>query len=84
MSESDLYRDDIVLWSEQQADVLRRRAANQLDWKNLAEEIEGVGWSELRTVESLLVPALRQMLKAEMWQRHSYVPSWLADAADFR
>jgi hypothetical protein len=38
MSESDLYSDDIVLGSEQQAEVLRRRVANQLDWVNLAEE----------------------------------------------
>ena len=57
---SDLYGDDIVLWCEQQADALRRRAADHLDWDNLAEEIEDLGRSELRTVESLLVQALRQ------------------------
>jgi hypothetical protein len=26
---SDLYEDDILLWSERQADALRRRAANE-------------------------------------------------------
>src|SRR5215470_15760572 len=45
---SDLYEDDILLWSEQQAELLRRRAANDLDWANLAEEIEDVGKSQLR------------------------------------
>jgi hypothetical protein len=81
---SDLYGDDIVLWCEQQADALRRRAADHLDWDNLAEEIEDLGRSELRTVESLLVQALRHMLKAEAWPLHRDAPSWRADAIDFR
>jgi hypothetical protein len=38
----DLYDTDIVLWSEQQAAALRRRAANEIDWENVAEEIEAV------------------------------------------
>ena len=32
-----------LLWSEEQAELLRRRAANALDWDNLVEEIEAVG-----------------------------------------
>src|SRR3954467_278017 len=32
------YDTDILLWSEQQAEALRRRSANSLDWENLAEE----------------------------------------------
>jgi hypothetical protein len=50
---SDLYDDDILLWSERQAALLRRRAANELDWENIAEEIEDVGCSELRSCRSL-------------------------------
>jgi hypothetical protein len=73
---SDLYGDDILLWCEQQADALRRRAADHLDWDNLAEEIEDVGRSELRTVETLLVQALRHMPKAKAWPLHRDAPSW--------
>jgi hypothetical protein len=46
---SDLYNRDIVTWSEQQAALLRRRAVGELvneaelDWDNIAEEIESVG-----------------------------------------
>ena len=46
---SGLYDEDIVLWSEQQADLLRRHAAGEransadLDWENIVEEIESVG-----------------------------------------
>ena len=37
---ADLYDADIMEWSEKQADALRRRAANEIDWDNMAEEIE--------------------------------------------
>jgi hypothetical protein len=81
---SDLYGDDILLWSEQQADALRRRAANEIDWDNVAEEIESLGRSEVRAVESLLVQALRHILKAEAWPLSRDAPGWRADAIDFR
>jgi hypothetical protein len=87
---SDLYDDDIVLWSEHQAELLRRRAAGQLvndtdlDWLNIAEEIEDVGANRSHAVESLLVQALRHIMKAEAWPLSPDAPSWRADAIDFR
>ncbi len=33
---SDHYEIDIALWSERQADALRRRASNEVDWENVA------------------------------------------------
>lgn len=45
----DLYERDILIWSEQQADLLRRVArgerVNGVDWAHVAEEIEDVGLS---------------------------------------
>ena len=85
-----LYDKDILLWSERQADLLRRTAAGErvnraeLDWPNIAEEIEDVGSSRLHTVESLLVKALRHTLKADAWPLSLDAPSWRADAIDFR
>ena len=64
-----LYERDILLWSEEQADALRRLKAgrrdlpNELDLDNIVEEIESVGRSELHAVESLLVQALSHLLK---------------------
>ena len=84
------YDADILVWSERQSELLRRRAAGELvneaelDWANIAEEIQDVGRSELRSVESLLVQALRHMLKAEAWPLSHDAPSWVADAIDFR
>jgi len=87
---SDLYEDDIVAWSERQAELLRRRADGALvndadiDWPNVAEEIEDVGRGEWYAVQSLLVQAMRHMLKAEAWPTSRDAPGWRADAIDFR
>ena len=77
---ADLYDDDILLWSEQQAELLRRRSANALDWDNLAEEIEAVGRNDLHAVESHLVMAMLLDLKAEAWPESRDVPHWRAEA----
>lgn len=80
------YDDDIVLWSEHQAGLLRRRAAGQvvndaeLDWPNIAEEIEDVGRSQRDSVESHIVLALLHDLKAEAWPLSLAVPGWRAEA----
>jgi len=87
---SDLYDDDILLWSEHQARLLRRRAAGELvndaelDWPNIAEEIESVGREQLHAVESFLVQALLHDLKAQAWPLSREVPHWRAEARRFR
>ena len=79
---TDLYDTDILAWSEHQAALLRRRAAGELvnegdlDWPNLAEEIESVGSEQLHAVESLLVQILLHRLKAEAWPDSSDVSHW--------
>jgi hypothetical protein len=85
----DLYDDDVLLWSERQGALLRRMAAGEPvnerpDWPNIIEEVESVGRSDLRAVESLLLRALVQMLKAEAWPASPAVPGWQAEARLFR
>ena len=87
---SDLYEEDIVLWSERQAELLRRRAAGELvneaelDWPNIAEEIESVGDEQRFAVESLLVQAIVHRLEAEAWPSCRDMETWLADSMRFR
>jgi hypothetical protein len=86
---SDLYEDDILIWSEQQADLLRRIAAGeqvneQVDWENVAEEIESVGRGELRACQSLLLQALLHQLKIKAWPNSRYVPGWEEEVIRFR
>jgi hypothetical protein len=84
------YDTDILLWSEHQADLLRRRAAGdlvndaELDWTNIAEEIADVGASQLAQVRSLLRQALLHMLKAEAWPLSRDATHWQAEARGFR
>ncbi|HSU05619.1 MAG TPA: DUF29 domain-containing protein [Acetobacteraceae bacterium] len=84
------YDTDILLWSEHQGALLRRIAAGErindadLDWPNIAEEIETVGRNELRACESYLVQALAHMLKAEAWPLSPAAPGWRAEIRHFR
>ena len=83
---SDLYDTDILEWSERQAELLRRHAAGELvndaelDWPNIAEEIESVGRSQLSAVRSHIVQAFLHDLKAEAWPLSTEVPHWRAEA----
>ena len=51
------YATDILTWSERQSALLRRVGAgekvnDQVDWDNVAEEIESVGSEQLHVVAS--------------------------------
>ena len=83
------YDTDILIWSEHQAELLRRVAAGEQvneapDWPNIIDEVESVGNEQLFAVESLLVQALRHMLKAEAWPLARDAAHWRAEAIVFR
>jgi hypothetical protein len=90
MTDADLYEADILLWSERQADLLRRTAAGHAgkqeapDWNNIIEEIESVGRSELNAVRSLPMQALLHDLKVAARPDARDVPHWQVEALGFR
>ncbi len=70
MAEIDtLYENDFLAWSKQQAEALRaaaRAGSNQLlDWGNLAEEIEDLGRSVRRELQSQIRRIVRHLLKLQ-------------------
>src|SRR5689334_21539814 len=83
------YDTDILTWSERQASLLRRLSteaagsSNELDWPHIIEEIEAVGRSELRTVESLLFQMFVHILKTEALPQSDAVPHWQGEARGF-
>jgi hypothetical protein len=83
----DLYTADILRWSGQQADLLRRLARGErvndaIDWENVAEEVESVGRSELTATDSLLTRAIEHLLKIHAWPSGP-VAHWRREATTF-
>jgi hypothetical protein len=64
------YDSDVYEWTKEQADALRRRAANELDWDNLAGEIESLGISNRQQIKSRLEILILHLLN---WK---YQPEW--------
>ena len=64
-SPSDLYERDYYAWVQDQVEALRERRIEDVDWKNVAEEIEDLGKSEKRALRSLLVRLVEHLLKIE-------------------
>lgn len=78
---SNLYDTDVLAWSRQQADLLRRMAAGErvndkVDWPNVIEEIDSVGRSELRAVTSALKNAMQHKLYLLGWPHAQAVRHW--------
>ena len=64
---NELYDQDFLLWTEEQATALRRAGGSNLplDWKNLAEEIESLGASQRTQLNSQVRRILRHLFKLE-------------------
>ena len=57
------YDADLYEWTREQADSLRRRAVNEIDWDNVAEEIETLGSSDRHEIRSRLENLILHLLK---------------------
>ena len=84
----DLYDRDILIWSEQQADLLRRAArgerVNDLDWAHVVEEIEDVGLSQLNSVKSYLRLMIVHLLKIQGWPNSTSRNHWRQEINSFQ
>ena len=84
----DLYDQDSLAWSLQQATLLRRHAAgervNGIDWDHVVEEIEDVGLSELRVVRSYLGLILLHLLKLHGWPEDTACRHWRDEIGNFQ
>ncbi|MDJ0534238.1 MAG: DUF29 domain-containing protein [Xenococcaceae cyanobacterium MO_207.B15] len=59
------YNFDFYKWTQQQANFLKNKQIENIDWDNLAEEIADMGRSEKRQLESRLEVLIMHLLK---WQ----------------
>jgi Domain of unknown function DUF29 len=77
------YESDFAAWADEQADALRRLQPSGLDWWNIAEELDDMGRSEQRALESHLQVLLVHLLK---WnhQPNMRAASWEASIDNAR
>lgn len=77
---TQLYEADFYQWTQRQASVLRRMAAeranSELDFENLAEEIESVGGNNKREVKRRLTTILSHMLKIAYSPAYEPLNGW--------
>src|SRR5271169_1457204 len=83
---NELYDQDFLLWTEEQATALRRaRGSNlPLDWENLAEEIDGLGASQRTQLNSQVRRILRHLFKLEASPAVDPRAGWRATVRDAR
>lgn len=69
------YDRDFHAWAFEQADAVRRRSAGDLDWENIAEELEGLGRSQRSELRSRYEVLIAHLLKW-IYQRERRSRSW--------
>ena len=83
-----LYDNDFLAWSKQQAEALRvamRDGSNQsLDFGNLAEEIEDLGKSVRRELQSQIRRVVRHLLKLDHSPAREPRRDWAESVVDAR
>ena len=57
------YKSDFYGWTQDQADALRRRSVNEIDWDNLLEEIGDLGGAKRRELRSRPSVVIAHLLK---------------------
>jgi len=85
---SDLYEQDFIGWTEQQARLLRDAATHglnlPLDWEHLAEEVEDLGIEQRNALASQFARLIEHLLKLEFSPSVPPRDGWLESVADAR
>lgn len=83
---STLYDADYNQWVMETVQQLRERKFNCVDWDNLIEEIEDMGKSQRRSLESRLTRLLEHLLKLSYWESEKALSGnhWASEIVNFR
>ena len=75
MHTAHLYDQDFEQWAQTQVDLLRQGNTQQLDVEHLIAELEDMGKSSLRTLESRFIILIAHLLKWH-YQRPTLAEQW--------
>jgi hypothetical protein len=82
-TQNNLYEQDFYLWTQITAKQLKENKFNEIDIKNLIEEIESIGRSEKRELKSRLIVLLMHLLKWH-YQPEKRSESWRSTITEQR
>ena len=80
------YERDYYQWTQEMVKALRERDYSNIDWDNLIEEVEDMGKSQKRAIESLLMRLTEHLLKLKYWEgeRERNGKHWRSEVVNFR
>jgi hypothetical protein len=80
------YEKDYYLWTQTMVEKLKNQDYLNVDWENLIEEIEDLGKSQKRAVESLLLRLTEHLLKLKYWEveKEKNQKYWQSEIVNFR
>lgn len=83
MSKATLYNQDFLVWTQQQAECLKKGRWAELDVEHLVEELETLGRSEQKELGSYLQVLLMHLLKCQ-YQPERKTKSWVNTISNCR
>ena len=76
---------DYYLWIQAMVKALKERDYSSIDWDTLIEELEDMGKSQQRAIESLLMRLTEHLLKLKYWEAEKINKRhWRAEVVNFR
>ena len=83
---SSLYHRDFNLWIQKTVSNLKNKDLAAIDWENLIDEIEGMGKSDRRALQSYLERLIEHLLKLKYWdaERDRCERGWKIEILEFR
>lgn len=86
MSIKELHDRDFNLWVEETKKAILTRDFENMDWDNLLDEIDDMGKSEKRSLESYLEQLIAHLLKLSYWEseKERNYRHWKAEVINFR
>ena len=81
-----LYEQDYYQWTQVMVKALKDKDLKNLDWENLIEEIEDMGKSQKRAIESLLMRLTEHIIKLKYWEEEKARNGrhWRSEIVNFR
>ena len=81
-----LYNRDFNLWIEKIKEAIQNRDFENMDWDNLLDEIDDMGKSEKRSLDSYMQRLIEHILKLKFWNSkvERCRTGWQQEVVNFR